>query len=84
MDSWFVYMIRCIDGSLYTGCTNHLIRRWQEHCTGDGAKYLQAHEPKSVVHIEEYPNRSEACKREYQIKQLAKREKEALILNDKH
>lgn len=79
METWFVYMIRCTDGSLYTGSTNHLVRRWYNHKQGKGAKYLQAHEPKAVVHIEEHPDRSQACKREYQIKQYTKQEKEYLI-----
>lgn len=79
MNSWFVYMIRCTDGSLYTGCTNHLIRRWNMHSRGDGAQYLRAHKPKALVFVEEHPGRSEACKREHQIKQLSKPEKESLI-----
>ena len=79
MNTWFVYMIRCIDGSLYTGSTNHVIRRWHQHSQGNGAKYLQAHEPKAVVFVEEHPNRSAACKREYEIKQYSKQDKEALI-----
>lgn len=79
MKTWFVYMIRCTDGSLYTGSTNHLIRRWHQHRRGRGAKYLQAYEPKAVVFVEEHPGRSEACKREYEIKQLSKPEKESFI-----
>lgn len=79
MNTWFVYMIRCIDGSLYTGCTNHVIRRWHQHKNGNGAKYLQVHEPKTVVFIEQHRDRSEACKREYEIKQYTKRKKESLI-----
>ena len=72
-------MIRCTNGSLYTGSTNHVIRRWHQHRRGDGAKYLQAHKPKEVVFVEEHPDRSQACRREYQIKQLTKAEKESLI-----
>lgn len=79
MKKWFVYMIRCSNGSLYTGSTSHLIRRWHEHMLGKGAKYLQANTPKTVVLVEEYSNRSRACKREYQIKQFTKQEKESLI-----
>ena len=76
---WFVYIIRCTDGSLYTGCTNHIIRRWHQHLRGKGARYLQAHEPQSMVYIEEQPGRSEACKREYEIKQFSKAAKEEMI-----
>ena len=79
MNTWFVYMIRCTDGSLYTGCTNHVIRRWHQHKEGKGAKYLKIHEPKSVVFVEEHSDRSEACKREYEIKQYTKQDKELLI-----
>lgn len=80
MKAWFVYMIRCRDGSLYTGSTNHVIHRWHRHKKGKGAKYLQAHTPKAVVFIEEHPDRSQACKREYEIKQYTKQEKESMII----
>lgn len=56
-----------------------MIRRWHQHRQGTGAKYLRAHEPEKVVFVEEHPDRSAACKREYQIKQMSKSEKEALI-----
>ncbi|MFN1836059.1 GIY-YIG nuclease family protein [Balneola sp. MJW-20] len=79
MINWYVYIIRCTDGSLYTGCTNHLIRRWHQHSKGNGAKYFRAHEPEILVHVEEHSNRSEACKREYEIKQFSKEEKEGLV-----
>jgi putative endonuclease len=76
---WFVYMIRCDDGSLYTGCTNHVIRRWHQHREGKGAKYLRAHKPEEVVFVEKHLNRSSACKREYEIKQMDKTDKERLV-----
>jgi len=79
MKPWFVYMIRCTNGHLYTGCTTDVIRRWHQHKQGKGAKYLRAHEPKAVVFTEQQPNRSKACKREYEIKGYAKRKKEDLI-----
>ena len=82
MKTWFVYMIRCDNGSLYTGSTNNVIRRWHKHRSGDGAKYLQAHNPTSVVYVEEHPDRSQACKREYEIKQLSKKKKESLVSNN--
>lgn len=81
MKTWFVYMIRCTDGSLYTGSTNHVIRRWHQHSQGKGAKYLQARDPKAVVFVEEHPDRSAACKREYEIKQYSKQKKESLIVD---
>lgn len=79
MLSWFVYIIRCKDGSLYTGCTNHILRRWHQHNSGKGAKYLRAYPPVAMVYIEECVDRSEASQREYQIKQYSKQEKEELI-----
>ncbi len=82
MNTWFVYMIRCANGSLYTGSTNHVIRRWHQHRRGMGAKYLQANEPEEVVFVEEHADRSEACRREYRIKQLSKQEKESLTYED--
>jgi len=79
MNTWFVYIIRCTDGSLYTGCTNHVIRRWHQHCQGTGARYLRAHPPKMLVYVEETTDQSTACKREYEIKQFSRQEKEELI-----
>jgi putative endonuclease len=79
MKTWFVYIIRCTDDSLYTGSTNNVIRRWNQHSQGNGAKYLQANEPEAVVFVEEHPDRPQACKREHEIKQFSKQKKEALI-----
>lgn len=78
-ENWFVYIIRCYDNSLYTGSTNNVIRRWDQHKRGEGAKYLKANTPKEMVYVEHCENRSLACKREYEIKQFSKKKKEALI-----
>lgn len=78
-NSWFTYIIECKDGSFYTGCTNNLIRRWRQHCDGSGAKYLKAHHPEKVVFVEEHSTQSKACKREYEIKQYSKQNKEELV-----
>lgn len=80
--TWFTYIIRCSNGSLYTGSTNHIIRRWHQHRQGTGAKYFRSHRPKSMVFVEEHPDRSAACRREYEIKQFSKREKEALVYGE--
>ena len=77
--SWFTYIIRCVNGSLYTGSTNHVIRRWHQHSVGDGAKYFRAHKPETLVFVEEHPDRSAACRREYEIKQFSKQKKETMI-----
>lgn len=77
--SWVVYMLRCRDGSLYTGITDDLPRRLLAHNTGKGAKYTKGRGPVTVVYTEEHPDKSSALKREYAIKQLRKSEKEAMI-----
>ncbi len=80
--SWFVYMVRCADNSLYTGITTDVSRRVEEHNgVGDmGAKYTRVRRPVNVVYQEEVASRSEASKREFAIKKLKKYQKEALIL----
>ena len=71
MTSWYVYMLRCNDGSLYTGVTTDLQRRLNEHNTSSkGAKYTRARRPVELVYHEQAETRAEACQREYCIKQL--------------
>lgn len=77
--SHFVYILSCSDGSLYTGYTTDLERRVSEHNSGNGAKYTRGRTPVTLVHSESYDSRSEAMSREYEIKQLQRSEKEALI-----
>ena len=81
MSDWFVYMLRCSDGSLYTGISNNIDRRLIEHNAnrGAGAKYTRSRRPVSLVYQESQPSRSAALKREWQIKQLKKNQKEALL-----
>lgn len=77
--TWFVYMLRCRDDSLYTGYTNDVKRREQVHNTGKGAKYTKSRLPVKLVYWEEFQEKSDALKREWAIKQLTKAQKEALI-----
>ncbi|MCR5303179.1 MAG: GIY-YIG nuclease family protein [Lachnospiraceae bacterium] len=79
--SHFVYILRCRDGSLYTGYTTDVERRVSEHNSSDlGAKFTRSRRPCSLVYTEEFQTRSEAMSREYHIKhKLSKQEKEALI-----
>lgn len=77
--AWFVYMLRCGDGSLYTGCTNDLARRITAHQRGRGAKYTRSRLPVSLVYREEVPDRSAALRREAAVKRLTRPEKAALI-----
>ena len=77
--NWYVYILRCGDGSLYTGITDDVDRRLAAHRAGKGAKYTRGRGPLELVHREEYPDKGSALKREYAIKQLRREEKEQLI-----
>jgi putative endonuclease len=76
---WFVYILECIDGSLYTGMTSDLSRRVKEHMDGLGAKYTKSHPVRGCVYSEECPTRSAALKREAAIKQLPRKDKLILV-----
>ena len=75
----YTYILKCKDDSLYTGWTNDLKKRITSHTAGKGAKYTKARRPVELVYYEEFQTREEAMKREYAIKQLSRKEKEALI-----
>jgi len=77
--SWYVYMLRCRDGSLYTGYTDDVIRRLAVHQSGKGAKYTRSRLPVELVYQEEFSDKSAALKREIAIKKLRKSQKEAMI-----
>ena len=74
----FVYMVRCSDGTLYTGYARDPERRTEVHNTGRGAKYTAQRLPVSLVYREPCASRSAALKREYELKQLTRTEKEVL------
>lgn len=76
---WFVYMIRCTDGSLYTGITTDMERRLAQHAQQRGAKYFRGRAPGEVVYLEDGHTRSTASRREAQIKKLTAAAKHALI-----
>ncbi len=80
-DSWFIYIVRCGDSSLYTGITKDVVRRIQEHNNHDrlGAKYTKARRPVVLVYQETCESRSAAAKREYEIRQLGRKGKERLL-----
>lgn len=80
-NAWFVYMLRCRDGSLYTGIARDVQRRLQEHNgeLGVGAKYTRARRPVVLVYQEAQASRSAALKREAAIKRLSRQAKEDLI-----
>lgn len=77
--SWYVYMLRCRDGSLYTGCTDNVDRRLSVHNRGKGARYTRSRLPVTVVYRETCPDHSSALRREAAIKRLSKEKKEALL-----
>jgi putative endonuclease len=75
----FTYMLRCSDGTLYTGWTTNLERRLKAHNQGTGAKYTRARRPVVLAYYEAFDTREEAMRREWQIKQLPRKEKLELI-----
>ena len=74
---WFVYLIQCADGSLYTGITVDVAARFQAHRQGKGARYTRSHPPLRVLATEAHPDRSAASRAEYRIKQLSAEAKRA-------
>lgn len=77
----YVYIVKCSDGTLYTGWTTHLENRVAAHNAGRGAKYTRARRPVKLVYAENQPTRSDALKRERQIKRMARAKKLALVAN---
>lgn len=75
----YVYIVKCHDNTYYTGWTTDLVQRISRHNCGTGAKYTRSRRPVELVYFETFQNKSEALKREYQIKQLTKKQKEELI-----
>ena len=79
MKQWCVYVLRCGDGTLYTGMTDDFPRRLEMHRSGKGAKYTRGRAPLEPVYREECESRQTALKREYAIKRLTREQKLALI-----
>ena len=77
--NWVVYMVKCNDSSIYTGISNNLKQRLNTHVKGNGSKYVRARLPFKLVYTEECQNRSQANKREIEIKKLDKKNKELLV-----
>ena len=77
--AWWVYMLRCRDGSLYTGVTTDVERRFAQHRAGTGAKYTRSHPPEAIVYREALPDKSAALRRELAIKGLTREGKLRLI-----
>jgi putative endonuclease len=79
MEKWFVYIVECSDGSLYTGTTTDLDRRIEQHNSGTGAKYTRGRGPVKLKEFFEFDDRSMACKVESRIKKLKRSKKLKLI-----
>ena len=75
----FVYILKCADGTLYTGWTTDVEKRVETHNSGNGAKYTRARRPVELVYVEEYDDKIEAQRRERAIKKLTRAKKEELI-----
>lgn len=72
---YYLYILKCSDDSLYTGITNNLKLRFQNHLNGTGSKYVRTRLPFKHIYTEKYKNRSEAAKREAQIKRWSRNKK---------
>ncbi|MDE6087856.1 MAG: GIY-YIG nuclease family protein [Oscillospiraceae bacterium] len=81
ISEFYVYILECADGSLYTGYTNDLQKRIQTHNAGKGAKYTRSRLPVKLVYSEIYKDKTSALRREYAIKQFTRAQKLFLIQN---
>lgn len=75
MTPYYVYILICKDGAFYTGYTRDVEARMKLHKLGRGAKYVRTHPPEKVVYLEKFDTRSDAMKREREIKRLSRKEK---------
>lgn len=78
--NWYLYLLECTDGSIYTGITVDVAARYVAHASGKGAKYTRSHPPVRLLAVIPYPDRSGALKAEYAMKQLSPAEKRAAAL----
>ena len=76
---YYVYILRCKDGSYYTGHAKDVEKRFEMHKKGRGAKYTRIHEPEEIVYIEQFESRGDAIRRERKIKTLSHNKKQQLI-----
>ena len=78
---WYLYILRCCDGTLYTGITTDVEKRLETHRSGKGAKYTRGRGPLELVYRETCGSHSDALKREMAVKRLTRTQKEAMIAN---
>ena len=81
-DTWYLYILRCRDNTLYTGITTDVQRRLEAHRSGKGAKYTRGRAPLELVYQQTCGTHSQALKREMEIKALKREEKEQLIRSE--
>ena len=79
--NWYLYILRCGDGTLYTGITTDVEKRLEVHRSGKGAKYTRGRAPLELVYREECGSHSDALKREIAVKKLSRTDKEQMIGN---
>ena len=79
--TWYLYILRCRDGTLYTGITTDVDKRFAAHCAGKGAKYTRGRGPLELLYRETCGDHSAALKREVEMKKLTRQEKEAFLMN---
>ena len=79
MEKFYTYILKCADNSLYCGYTNELEKRIETHNSGKGAKYTKTRLPVELIYFEEFDNKSDALKREHEIKKMKREEKIKLI-----
>lgn len=81
---WYLYLIECVDGSIYTGITVDLQARYAAHCNGSGARYTRSHAPVKLLGFETHADRSSASKAEYKVKQMTAADKRRLANRLQH
>ena len=77
--TWFLYLIECADGSIYTGIARDVAARYAAHVSGKGARYTRSHPPARLLASQAHPDRSSALKAEYRVKQLSAAEKRIFV-----
>lgn len=78
---YFVYILLCADDSFYIGSTKDVEKRFKKHLEGKGAKYTKSHKPIKIIYQETFSSKSDALKREWELKKLSKSEKEEIVKN---
>lgn len=76
---YYLYILLCSDGSFYTGSTNNIEKRFKDHLEGRGARYTKSHKPIKIIYTEKFATKSEALRREAEIKKWPKHKKEYII-----